>query len=412
MTLFLGKNDNDEKINIFYVLEAICGAGACAFEMIDKSNWASLLFNASFVIVAAQFFMYLLAKKIHQREFINILFYITMIALAFACVSSVTKESMSFDYMKKYIIFCVVFLMLFIVTEEKVNKKTMNVIIAIFYALAIFFIVFFFFFGGSTKTNGKKYSTAITMGLSNGNLTGMWLGTMIYFVFFAMHRVKNIIFKIASIFFIGLLVYMITVTECRNALVSLVLTLIIYLIYRLKQNKKISNAVLLIIILLPLMFVGLYYALLDTDYVDYLEFLVHEGKELTSRVHIWEKALDAIKGVTLLTGDYYEISDGTGESQLHNISLDSLASYGLVVFILTIVYLYKMLKLAVEQQDKKEMNMGLICFIGVWLFGLGEAGFITGGSGMYLPACLMFAFAFYDIKEDTDDKKVKITGEK
>ncbi len=403
MNFTISAKDNDEKINIFYLLEALCGALAPVFTVLDKGTYTSRLFYASFILVASHFFIHILTKRIYRRGFANLILFVLIVAIAFTSVSIVTHGGMGFNYLKKFIIFCTIFLLIFIASEQKINKSTMKAVIVIFYTLAVFFIIFFFFMGGNRKTNGDRFSTAITMGFSNPNLTGMWLTTVIYFVFFAMGKMKNKFFRLTSIVFIGLLVYMITITESRNSLFSLFLFLVMWLIYKFKRNKKFSALVLLIVLLAPLIFVGVYYSVIDTPFADNLEFLVSEGKELDSRVVIWQKAFNTLKGNHLITGDYYGASNGDGDFQLHNVALDLLASYGVIVYALVIIYLMRMLTHA-SNYSKDKLNIGMLCFFGVWFIGLGEAGFIVGAAGIYLPVCLLFSFGFYEEKEENEEE--------
>ena len=392
--MILEKNNNG-KLNLFYLLEAILGAIMPVCIMLDKDDLSSLLFNASFIVVGMHFAWHLASGKMGKKAIPDFLLYLSMVVLAFAFVAISTESGFTFNYIKKFIIFCIVFLLFYIYSQEKINKETAKAVTFVFYAATIFFIVFFFFMGGNEKTNGELHSRYITMGFNNPNLAGMWLGTMIYFLAISVGMAKNKFFKIFTVMLMAVMLYMITVTECRNALLSLAVVLLLWIMHKIRKNKSFKPWSILFVIVLPLIFVGLYFAVLKTDLVDALEFLVSEGKNLDSRVRIWGNGLKTIDGIKLITGNYYAEGNKTGEFQLHNISLDILVAYGVIVFILSVLYITKLLVPAAKKTPKNVLNFGILCFFGVWLFGLGEAAFITGGGGIYLPSCLLFSMAYY-----------------
>ncbi len=122
-----------------------------------------------------------------------------------------------------------------------------------------------------------------------------------------------------------------------------------------------------------------------------LSFLISEGKLLNSRMAIWESAMKYFYQSPLI-GCYYEISGGTGSSQLHNTHLDILVSYGLPVFFGTCLLLYRWL----FRRDRKYSRTSyiyLISFCCVLFLGMGEAALFSGGLGIYIFGGMYLLFS-------------------
>lgn len=152
-----------------------------------------------------------------------------------------------------------------------------------------------------------------------------------------------------------------------------------------------------IVVLFPLIFVIVYMLVIDLDGINELfSFMVGEGKQLSSRVKIWKPALDAFRQSPLF-GAYFQISDGTGESQMHNSHLDILVSYGVVAFAVFCYYIYSIMQRIKNRENYDQI--AFIAFICTFLLGIGEAAIFSGGLGIYLHAGIFLAIANSRLKD-------------
>lgn len=363
--------------------------------MLGKENFSSMAFYASFITVFAHFLYVVITKKINSNATFNMALMVLIIVLAVCNVFIVSGGFISFDYFKKVIIFCAVMMLMFVCSCDKVNRKTVLAFLWLNFALSLFCIIFFYFLGGR---NLKYFETGlVTLGFENPNLTGMWLTICILMLAYFFKLVKNVFFRGAIVAMIALLIIIIDATGCRNAILALALTVAMWLFLRLRKNKRIGAVFIVAFVALPLLFVFVYFAVLNSPLVDQLDFLVSEGKGLNSRATVWSIAFEAVRGFNFFVGDYFDISKGTGQFQQHNILLDVMAAYGVPVLLLVIAYISKIIHHADKHYNKHTVDMGIVCFFGIWFLGLGEAAIITGGNGIYIPCCFTLALASSDV---------------
>ena len=133
----------------------------------------------------------------------------------------------------------------------------------------------------------------------------------------------------------------------------------------------------------PILFVAGYLLLINIPWIqNALSFLVGEGKTLTSRLSVWEPAMEYLR-LSPLFGAYSQISNGTGLSQLHNTHLDIAASYGVIVLILVCVLLYKYLYQGGRYYANKWSYIYILGFVCTLILGIGEAALFSGSLGLY-----------------------------
>lgn len=380
----------ETKINLFYITEALLSAFAPIFILLGYSPMASLLFNFSFIVILSHLIFLIIIKKIPQEKFDIAIILFLMLALVLFNVAINSKNGFGFTYLTKAIIFCATMIFVFISSIDILNKKTKEWICVVYCGLSIFYIIFYFLFGG----NEIIVANSVSMGFNNPNEAGMWLMTCSFWLVLLFDTVKKKRQKALIFICILLLLYMSYSTGSRNVLLAFILMICIKVFYKSKKRKMLP-----VILLLPIIYAIVYLFLVKTNLINYFIFLSSAGKPVTSRVEIWNFALNSIQGVKFFTGNYYGISSGTGMSQMHNMLIDVLASYGIFVFVLFIIYFIKMIKGTCCDNKRKGFNIGTVCFLGAWFMGFNEAGFITGSLGIYIVSCFFLTIGFSNIEK-------------
>lgn len=105
-----------------------------------------------------------------------------------------------------------------------------------------------------------------------------------------------------------------------------------------KKQLRLKKWFLALSAVAPLIFVVVYMQIINAQTLTKIfSFMIGEGKALDSRFFIWGNAIDELMSSPIM-GAYYQISNGTGMSQLHNTHIDILVSYGVLTFILVCIF--------------------------------------------------------------------------
>ena len=343
-----------------------------------QSNIVSLLFSISFIILIILFFRLYFIYGINKTETIDLFLLYSIIMIAFAAT---IDSTMSFVYLKKYILFCSTLIFLLIINKIEIGKKTVNFIFIINALIAIIYIYYVYYV--------KIYYTHIglTLNFSNPNLTGIWIYHTILFLILATIFYKNKLLKL--IYFVGSisLVYPMILTRSRTVLVSLICFSLLALFIWIRRNVKISKYFVVFILLTPLLSGGIYLKLLDSRKIAIFDFLVSEGKSIESREAVWLNAFSQLKS-NLFLGTYHEVTQ-----QMHNTHIDILVSYGVIVFVLTMVFIARILLKISKQSNSKFNTISLIAFLSVIILGTFEAALFSGGTGLYILSISLLLLA-------------------
>ena len=163
-----------------------------------------------------------------------------------------------------------------------------------------------------------------------------------------------------------------------------------------RRAKSLNRHLLVFIIVSPFVFVLMYLAFIGViGNRGTLDFLVEEGKPITSRVTLWNHVFETLKGVHWLIGDYSKL-----RGNLHNTHLMVLGSYGLIGFSLFVGFLNSLIKYVNKEIRSTSQVICLVCFLGVILIGNGEAGLFYGGMGMYAIAGSYLILARFDWEKE------------
>lgn len=336
----------------------------------------SLCFALSFVVLMA-YTLYQTAVVGTDASVLALVYLAVMNVLINAFISG--KLGVSFDYLKKVIMFSAFVLFMHFSCLEPVNKDVAKYILWL-PCIAGIILILSYYFGGNTRT----IAGGITLSFSNPNFAGMWLFHIsVFFFVLGVSPGRSILFRISCFLFYAILVKMILLTKTRSCMIGVVLFLALCFAGLFWKNRIVAKpGVILFITILPIVVVFIYSTLLSSDlFLRMFEFVSSEGKGLDSRLGVWSPAIEALKK-NFLFGDYYGISDGTGMSQMHNTHLDVICSYGVIPFIMFLRLLYNCIFQMTQKPYCYENYCALCGFLSVVVLGIFEAAVVAGSMGL------------------------------
>lgn len=380
----------------------LCVSGIIVMKMFSIDRGSSLLFLLTFPLTGL-LWLWNVRKGLQRTDLLMII----LAALAAACVLIdllINKGSLSFSYLRKLIMFIMTLLFL-----QSVNKIRPDWRLAEFLQVAVDILtvlmafMFVAFHQRMYLINGIV-SRYLTFGFGNPNALAMYLAPMFMLTFCTLMKrdgkPKVRLFRLAVLAAQGVFVL---ATQSRNALMMLMLfgVVALYVILQEKIEARTGRHIPLsypswlawVIGLFPIIFAVLYMALIGTDWIGKIfGFMVTEGKELDSRVKEWSPAFEVIFKSPII-GSYFNISDGTGSSQMHSTHVDTAACYGIPVMLL----MGFMQKIYIHQNGKVYRNkvnfLYMTAFCCSLLMGTFEAAVYSGGLGVYVFALIFLALS-------------------
>lgn len=317
---------------------------------------------------------------------INDPFWIGMLIVVLASINVLagSAENRSLDYFGKVLRFDATVMLIYICTRYNIGKSTIRYFSLINQILALTLI-----YQGVVVGDTYYIYTTLTLGFPNPNSGGIWLALCLCGIIWSYSYTNSKVIRFFYFIEIGLLFYLLIRTGCRSGMLS-ICGLIAVLISVKKINKKLLNILIKMIYSFPLFFslvyVGIFNAKIKIDEIAGKKF--YSGREV-----LWYNALMDLKSHYII-GVYNEVSLGTGQSQLHNIYIDVLCSYGIVVFVLFFLYiswiiLRQFRKLHTIQQYIAFFSFLMMFFIG----GTFEAAYVAGSIGINYWVCTFLLFS-------------------
>lgn len=230
----------------------------------------------------------------------------------------------------------------------------------------------------------------LSMNFSNSNLLGMWVLQAVVFAFLNLLWQKGFVKKAMSVVLFIVNMNLLVLSGTRNALLALMLGGGIILLH-LYRKRKYSKALLFGVAVLPILFLIIYlnvFSILDQN--EFLLQFMTGGKGIDSRYSIWIATLFNLKG-HFLTGSYFSLA-----GNVHNSHLVVLASYGIIVLVLTIMFLYKVMCVSNNQCETTFQKICLVAFFITVFMGIGEGSLFSGAVGLYIPACVYLLLCRYN----------------
>lgn len=361
---------------------------SCLIAMLNSLNihsGISICFAFSFLVI-----FYFMCKKIvrSKKESLLLVGVVFFTIFNVICNYLLSESTMAFDfqYLKKIAFFLSFAILLEYSQHYRISSCATSVLTILPVITGLILIFSYYFLGNNAVMMGVNQTVVggITLGFSNSNFTGIWLvHFFIYSVLFVLDSKKNIKIRmlISPILFVYM--YLIYLTKARACLIGIIAFILLLCGYRLL--KKFNKSLSICVILFPVLFPLIYEKIISLASIKSIfGFLVSEGKTLSSRVGIWNMALEEIYRHPIL-GDYNKIEAGYfGFSHLHNMHLDVWLSYGVVVLILFLILLYK----SVYSNNYNFNNFyqyACICgFYTIILIGTFEAMVVSGAMGLNL----------------------------
>ena len=379
------------KIRLFK-LDFLLGVAIVLCQIMNLQSLTSLLFYASFFVSAA-LWLSTTAEAFDRVDFLALL--IILVALVHVLINAVLcRANVSFQYMKKYIMFCCSVIFLADMRRIQLDKADIRLLERLYLVIGLFMLFMFVTRNTQMHLFNGQYTQYLTFRFTNPNTTALFLACMIMFLEIVGFQKEKGFFK-TLLFLVALIeLYFLYLTKSRNALLAIVVFTVVALYFLIKKRKIVlKNWILAFAAVLPMVFAVVYMKVINTEGFNRLfSFIVGEGKSLDSRVRIWSPAFRAFEASPIF-GAYYQVSNGTGMSQLHNTHVDILASYGLSVLVMVCIFLYVLMREKPQNTDAATHDSALLGFICALLLGIGEAALFAGGLSIYMFFGVFLALA-------------------
>lgn len=374
-------------------LELVLADIICFLNFFQASSLLSLAFLLTFFVL-----LVLVVKQSKGGKVDKALFSLVLLSVVNVVVNALFSDNaqISFDYFKKLIMFISAIFFFVIIRDaeiEEVEKK-----IAFVSGVVIAFLFPFAYFILNIRTMYGRY---MTMGFTNPNFTAFWMLHGFLFAMVAIVRVKRIWLKVVFALIAVLILYMSSFTLNRSLWIQVIVFGVLTLFGLFRKKTTLPAALIVIVMILPIVFVFLYYSLLKNEwFINTFSFMVSEGKGLDSRTLVWDFALEKLQSGWII-GDYAGISHGTGASQMHNTHLDVLCSYGIVPLGL-FIYILSCVGIEINRTSESfEQYVSLCAFLALILFGMFEASLVSGCLGLNYLTGAFLILAKPTVRENT-----------
>ena len=369
------------------------------FTILEMEEAVSKCFMLTFLVLLILLFKVLIHFAFPKDEQIDLLLLLSIIMFSFILITR-NSDQFTFEYYTKFIMFSNTLVYLFVIAKIPFNEKNVKFIFVVNFVIVYIYILFYF-----TEPAVYNINEILTFHFSNSNLTGLWLLQSALYMFLSSYYFKKKFIKLLALFACGFMIFFIFESETRSCIIALSLFYMFSLYFTFRKNKKINSFTLIFILLLPLIIVFIYFYLVKSGHISIFQFAESEGKPLTSRYKIWQYAFAWIKESPFL-GSYYGISIGRGGYHMHNTHLDIIASYGIPIFILTIIYLYRILRKINKLCKTRFQRMSELAFFTIIIMGFGESALFSGSMGMHILSCSFLYLARCDECKN-NSKKLK-----
>lgn len=378
--------------NILIAIQILLSSFICIFQLLGKKELVSICFSITFIVLIILNFNEIALKNyIINKNGRNIIL-IIIFTLIFIFFNS--RLMISFEYLKKYIMFISTLLFFYnVVSLKKIEFFLIKTIYFSFFLVSSTYIFFFLKNRNMCYLFNNRVSNSLTFGMENPNKTGLYILCLTIYSILLMVTLKNKILKISCFIILIFYIYFLLETDARNSLISFFLFSIFMLVVI--KGKKISKIIINFMLYYPLIFAIFYMVLIESSVIQKnFNFLISEGKSLTSRVLIWKVGFEYFIKSPLI-GVYYEISDGTGNSQMLNTHLDILFSYGIIIFFMTMNFLRNIITTVNKGKFNFIKSLSLLGFFACIFSGAGEAALFSGGTGYHILVGSLLLFTRY-----------------
>lgn len=370
-------------LRLFQVLYLVV-AGVIVTQILDMDELTSSLYFLTFPLTVV-----LWLRTVRKTVIGTDLLMIAVIVYAILSVlldSSLTGAEVTFEYIKKPIIFSMTLLFFQTAHRIRAEKELVVFLNRLVDVLVVFFILMYFARFAQMHIFGERVTIYLTFRFSNPNLTSLFLICFYVMQVYRLFTPERWYKKVVHIVMAAFLALFVVETRSRNALLVLVIFTAVsaWLIFRGSRNMRIGALWATLAAVFPGLFVGAYVMLVYSPEVQkLLAFAVGEGKKLDSRMRVWGPALEILRESPLI-GAYQNATVGLGRGHLHNTHLEVACCYGIPTLVgvcaLLFCYLYQKSRVYTHKSNYLYM-LGFACSI---MLGIGEAALFSGGLAIYV----------------------------
>ena len=358
------------------------------FQVLALNRMVSILLMITIVMVYILWGLTLYTEVTNRDVMLVCL--ITLTALNVFINAKMAGIDLSFSYVRKLLLFTATLIFLQTVSKLRINRELEEFVLNANTILSVFLIAEYFIQGNRAYLINGIVTHYLTFHFTNPNLAGMYLSAISMLEVCRGLREQ----KKSGMFFHFLLaaalLYLTNQTQTRNALFGTLFFFGMLLLNSLQRGTKrrINPVIAIFTILWPAIFIAIYMFIISRPVLTgYLSFLVSTGKNIDSRAMIWRNAIRFFRSSPIF-GAYYQVSYGTGMSQMHNTALDIAASYGICVFLATMVFLFKIETCRNAEGISKTRFYYLSAFSACLIMGMGEAALFSGSLSFFVLAGL------------------------
>lgn len=378
------------KLNRFDILILLNLAlvGLIVWLTMTESSLVSNVFYTTFFVVVLS--IYVCPYKCNP-QLTRLSRQMEIIAFLFVILTSILGQgSFSFDYFINYFAFVFFLEYVRLMSAYRPTVTAGLLILTIGVVIASLFVYGFYVRHISATDVGGYF----TMNFSNANLLAMFLYQALLYCFVGVF-VYNKLWMKALCALIGVATFnLMMFSDSRNCIVAFALVVALSAFEIVRKKTEIEAWILKAIAAFPILFVWIYMTFVSYLHLQDDTILSHDGKNIDSRVGIWNHVLGQLGDLHLVFGNYPVL-----QGNAHNSHLSVWGAYGLVVLIMFIVFLYKVMRLNAINLSSNKQIICMVGFAGIIFMGMAEGAIVCGSLGLYIPACTYLALANVDWKE-------------
>lgn len=387
--------------NIIIRILYIAAISLVIFQVFSINRAVSILLIATIITVYVLWGL-TLYKEVTNRD-VMLVCLITLASWNVFINAQMAGADLSFSYIRKLLLFSSTLIFLQTATKMRIDSRLEQLILNANSLLAIFLLAEYLILGNQAYLINGIVTQYLTFHFTNPNLTGMYLSAIAMLEICRALGEQKKWWTVFHFLLAGGLLYLTYETQSRNVLFSVIFFFGMLIINNFQEGDvhRMNPVLALITILWPAVFVAVYMFIINRPVlIGYFSFLVSAGKNIDSRIRIWTNALLYFRSSPVF-GSYYQLSNGTGMSQLHNTALDITASYGIFVFIGVLTFLFKIMTCRNETGMTKAQFQYISAFSACFIMGMGEAALFSGSLSFFALAGLFMMLTGSSDLEDS-----------
>lgn len=359
------------------------------FSMIRLESMVSLVFNVSLLLLFISFIKDRLRTKCTASVTMCIILSIVPVFFNLIFADGDIKGVQYFNKVLLFLSTVIFFYYCYTVEVSSIKIRRVKICMLL---TALLLPVSYFVLGNTEMIAGY-----ILLHYNNTNFAGMWLSTSIVAASYLFVSYENKILKLFVLCVLLIDIWLLYINFTRSCWLAVAFFVIMLSLGRLFNRQSLSPIFLKVIIVSPIVFSIIYMLMLDYLESPTFDIIVSEGKTITSRSSIWKHAFNVISN-NILIGDYYGISKGTGMSQLHNIGVDIVVSYGIFALVAFSFAMYTCTRFITNNWSWKSY-VAMCGFLAALISGWFEAALVAGSMGLnyYIGMLLLFSKYEYNI---------------